>query len=70
MPNPAWTCPKCTSNDYESDEFRATGGMLSKVFDVQTKRFSTVTCRRCTYTEMYRTKQSGLGNVFDFLFGG
>ena len=40
--------------------------MFSKIFDVQNKRFTTVTCDRCTYTEIYRTKSSGLGNVLDF----
>ncbi|MHC4895195.1 MAG: zinc ribbon domain-containing protein [Planctomycetota bacterium] len=69
MANPSWTCPKCNHHDYESSEFRATGGILSKIFDIQTRRFSTVTCSRCSFTEMYRTKQSGLGNVFDFFVG-
>jgi predicted nucleic-acid-binding Zn-ribbon protein len=40
--------------------------MFAKVFDVQNKRFTTVTCRRCTYTEIYRTESSRLGDVFDF----
>lgn len=40
--------------------------MFAKIFDVQNKRFLTVTCSRCTYTEIYRTKSSMLGNVFDF----
>ena len=40
--------------------------MLSKIFDVQNKRFTTVTCDRCTYTEIYRIKSSALGHVLDF----
>ena len=28
-------------------------------------RFSTVTCSRCSYTEIYRSETSMLGNVFD-----
>jgi predicted nucleic-acid-binding Zn-ribbon protein len=59
-------CAKCGGNQYETDEFRATGGFLTKVFDIQSKRFSTVTCVRCSYTEIYRTPSSMLGNVFDF----
>ena len=31
-----------------------------------TKRFTTVTCDRCTFTEIYRTKSSALGHVLDF----
>jgi predicted nucleic-acid-binding Zn-ribbon protein len=66
MENLNYTCPKCKNTECEVDEFRAAGGFFSKVFDVQSKRFSTVTCTRCQYTEIYRTPSSMLGNVFDF----
>lgn len=61
-----WLCPKCGNREFEVDQFRATGGILSKIFDVQNKRFQTVTCARCTYTEVYRTESSLLGSIFDF----
>lgn len=61
-----YRCAKCGNTQYEVDEFRATGGFFSKVFDVQNKRFTTVTCTRCKYTEIYRIESSMLGNVFDF----
>ena len=66
MQNINFVCPKCQNTQCDLSEFRATGGILSKLFDVQTKRFTTVTCTRCTYTEMYRSPSSKLGNVFDF----
>jgi len=66
MQHKNWQCPKCHNTTFETDQFRATGGMFSKIFDVQNKRFTTVTCDRCTFTEIYRTKSSGLGNVLDF----
>lgn len=61
-----WECPKCRNPEFDVDQFRATGGMFAKIFDVQNKRFLTVTCTQCTYTEVYRTSSSSLGNVFDF----
>jgi hypothetical protein len=61
-----WQCLKCKNLDFKVDQFRATGGMFAKIFDVQNKRFQTVTCSRCTYTEIYRTDSSALGDVFDF----
>ena len=67
MEHKNWHCAKCGNREFDVDQFRATGGMFSKIFDVQNKRFLTVTCTRCTYTEVYRTKSSMLGNVFDFL---
>ena len=61
-----WTCPKCGFDEFETGQFRATGGMLAKIFDVQNKRFSTVSCSQCHFTEIYKTDTSTLGNVFDF----
>ena len=61
-----YRCPKCGHTQCDVQEMRATGGIFSKIFDVQSRRFTTVTCQQCTYTELYRTKTSMLGNVFDF----
>jgi hypothetical protein len=65
MQHPGYRCPKCDHSEFETSEFRATGSFLAKVFDVQSAKFSTVTCRRCRYTELYKTDSSTLGNVFD-----
>ncbi|AKJ37209.1 MULTISPECIES: zinc ribbon domain-containing protein [Methanosarcina] len=58
-------CPKCGNTTYETGEIRTTGGFLSKIFDVQNKRFTHVTCKRCKYTEFYQTNSSMLGDIFD-----
>jgi predicted nucleic-acid-binding Zn-ribbon protein len=70
MRDSRWVCPKCRSNDFEVDQFRATGGFLAKIFDVQNKRFTTVTCEHCRFTEIYRADQSMLGNIFDLFTSG
>ncbi len=62
-------CAKCGHRECETDEFRATGGNFAKIFDVQNKKFSTVSCTQCGYTEIYRGDTSTLGNVFDFFTG-
>ncbi|MFB1021960.1 MAG: zinc ribbon domain-containing protein [Vicingaceae bacterium] len=64
-----FSCPKCSNITYNKGEIRATGGIFSKIFDVQNKKFSYVSCDRCTYTEFYKSKSSALGNVFDFFTG-
>jgi len=61
-----WHCLRCSNQNYETGEFRATGGAFAKIFDVQNKKFSTVTCSNCSFTEIYKTETSTLGNVFDF----
>ncbi len=70
MQHERWNCPKCRHNDYDTDQFRATGGFLAKLFDVQNKRFTTVSCTNCSYTEIYRAKSSALGSIFDLFVGG
>jgi len=62
----SYHCPKCGNNTYELGEMRAAGGFWSKIFDVQGKKFSSVTCQRCKYTEFYKGDSSTLGNIFDF----
>ena len=60
-----YKCPKCNNTTYEVSEMRATGGTLSKIFDVQNKKFSSVTCKKCSYTEFYKAKTRALSNIFD-----
>lgn len=67
MENRTWNCLKCGHTEYETDQFAATGGGLSKLFDVQNKKFITVTCTRCNFTEIYKSDTSTLSNIFDFL---
>lgn len=64
--NGKWVCPKCENSDYETDRFHAAGGGFAKIFDVQNKKFTTVTCTRCKFTEIYKADTSDLSNIFDF----
>lgn len=64
-----YQCPKCGNTDYETDEIRTTGGMISKVLDVQNKKYSVVICKRCKYSEFYKTDSSKLGDLIDFFTG-
>jgi predicted nucleic-acid-binding Zn-ribbon protein len=61
-----WQCPKCGNNQFETDQFAATGGGFAKIFDVQNKKFTTVSCTQCKFTELYKAPTSTLGNLFDF----
>lgn len=62
-----YSCPKCGCESYTSDQFQATGGNFAKIFDIQNKKFITVTCEHCGYTELYRAQTSGGLNILDFL---
>ena len=60
-------CYRCDHDVCEVAEARMTGGLLSKLFDVQNRKFTTVTCARCRVTEFYAADSSLLGNIFDFM---
>ncbi|MDD6883804.1 MAG: zinc ribbon domain-containing protein [Eubacteriales bacterium] len=64
-----YVCPKCGCHGYESDQFQATGGNFAKIFDVQNKKFVTISCLACGYTELYKAQSSSGWNVLDFLIG-
>lgn len=64
-----YVCVKCGCREYDSDQFQATGGNVAKLFNVQNKRFVTVICRQCGYTELYRADSDTVMNVIDFLAG-
>lgn len=64
-----YQCPKCECTSYEKDEMRATGGMFSKLFDIQNKKFYVISCENCGYAELYKKDTSTAENVFDFLIG-
>ncbi len=66
MEHKNYRCPKCGNRRYEVDEIRTTGSFLTKILNIQNKRFATVTCNKCMYTEIFKVESSKLGNVFDF----
>ena len=67
--SPTYSCPKCRHDQYDTGQFRATGGNFAKIFDVQNRKFNTVTCALCGYTEIYLQDSSRLGNIIDFFVG-
>lgn len=60
-------CPKCGCMEYESDQLQATGGTFAKMFDIQNKKFITISCVKCGYTELYKSSTSTGENILDFL---
>lgn len=63
----SYRCCKCDHDICEVAEMRATGGLITKFLNIQNRKFTTVTCARCRFTELYDVDSSMLGNVFDFI---
>ena len=66
MEKTKYICPKCGNKQYEVGEIRTTGSFLTKLFNIQNKKFSTLTCTRCRYTELYAADSIQMGNILDF----
>ena len=69
MEKKQFVCPKCGNTSYESDQFQATGGNFAKLFDVQNKKFVTISCTRCGFTELYKSETDAGWNILDLLIG-
>ena len=63
-----YQCPKCGCKSCEQDQFQATGGDVARVFNVQNRKYYTVSCARCGYTELYKAlDRSRKLDVLDFI---
>ncbi len=61
-----YSCPKCGSRVCTTGEIRTTGGFWTKIFDIQNRRFTSVTCEMCKYTEFYNVPAKKIGDILDF----
>jgi len=62
-----YVCPKCGGEHFEMDAIAVSGTGFSKYFDVQNRKFTGITCKRCKYTEFYKEDVSTLSKIFDFM---
>ncbi|MFC7129101.1 zinc ribbon domain-containing protein [Haloferax chudinovii] len=60
-------CPKCGHAETEIDSIATSGTGLSKMFDIQNRQFTVVSCASCGYSELYRGQSSG--NFVDLFLG-
>jgi hypothetical protein len=62
-----WTCLKCKHQEYELEEIRVAGSFWTKIFNIQNKIYTSVSCIKCSYTEFYKNQPSSkISNIFDF----
>ncbi|WP_049971536.1 zinc ribbon domain-containing protein [Haladaptatus cibarius] len=68
-PDDSSGCPKCSHTQASTDSISTTGGGLSKMFDIQTKKFTVVSCENCGYSELYKDVGNRGSDVVDVFFG-
>ena len=64
-----YQCPKCGAKKPEIDTIRTTGTGFTRFFNIQNRKFTSVSCAHCGYTELYKRSSKGIGNVLDFITG-
>ena len=62
-------CPKCGGKDFDLGEVHIAGSMLTRIFNIQNRKFSSFTCLWCKYTEFYQVPARKALNVLDFFVG-
>ncbi len=60
-----YACPKCGGHEFEIGDAFMADSQIAKFLNFETKRLCTVTCKKCTYTEMYSTSKKNIQNVLD-----
>jgi len=60
-------CPKCGHTEAEVDDIATTGNGVSRLIDLQNRRFRAVSCTRCGYTELYKGRSPN--EVIDLFVG-
>lgn len=62
-------CIKCNCTDVIQKQVAMTSGGLGRMLDIQSNKFTAVSCTRCGYTEFYRTNGSRGMDILDLFFG-
>lgn len=56
-----YQCPKCGCRSCGQDQFPAAGGDLARVFNVQNRKYDTVSFACCGYTGLYKALNRSAG---------
>lgn len=68
--NSKLSCVKCGGTDFSTAQISTAGGVISRLFNFQYKRFNALSCTSCGYTEFYKAGSSTWANIADILAGG
>ena len=60
-------CPKCGHTEAEVDDIATTGDGVTRLLDLQNRRFRAISCTRCGYTELYKGRRPN--EVVDLFIG-
>ena len=62
-----YACPKCGNNEFELGRVYAPGSRLMKILNFENRSFSSVTCTKCFYTELYKLPKEHIQNALELI---
>lgn len=67
-----FVCPKCGQRGAQSERLAMSGTGLSRLLEIQHKRYTFVSCHNCGYTEVYNLHtlegKDNVGTILEVLF--
>eukprot|EP00761_Pharyngomonas_kirbyi_P011126 gb/GECH01011150.1/.p1 GENE.gb/GECH01011150.1/~~gb/GECH01011150.1/.p1 ORF type:complete len:145 (+),score=39.13 gb/GECH01011150.1/:1-435(+) len=66
-PSFQYSCEICGCNEYRDNTVIASSSIWSKLLNIQTRKFATVSCQNCGHTEFFERYQSPIWNILDIL---
>ncbi|MBZ0306841.1 MAG: zinc ribbon domain-containing protein [Anaerolineae bacterium] len=67
-----FVCPKCEHRGAHVERLAMSGTGLSRLLEIQSKKYAFVSCGNCGYTEVYNLRvlegQDNLGSILEVLF--
>lgn len=67
-----FVCPKCEHHGAHVERLAMSGTGLSRLLEIQSKKYAFVSCANCGYTEVYNLRvlegQDNLGTILEVLF--
>jgi predicted nucleic-acid-binding Zn-ribbon protein len=65
-----YICPKCGNKECEIGEIKIEWTIRSvwkRMFEPHNRRITMVTCKNCSFTELYKVSKNKVGEVINFM---
>ena len=59
-----YKCMMCENTEYDIGELRGAGGTWTAAFDIESEKFTTITCTKCKHTTLYKEEHTKLAAWF------
>ncbi len=61
-------CIKCNHSEVETKGLAITGDDFDRILNIQSNQFTAISCKKCGYTEFYKTDDNENMDLLDLFF--